>query len=90
MDTDIGFDWGDRPIAPEKNLAEPSDDESDSDTYSVESEDDEEGKAGSSSHKSRKKAAARRREEKEISKRESALADGTADDNPETSADFER
>jgi rRNA biogenesis protein RRP5 len=43
-----------------------------------------------SSHRSRKKQAKRRREEQEIAKREAALADGTADDNPETAADFER
>jgi rRNA biogenesis protein RRP5 len=43
-----------------------------------------------SSHKSRKKQAQRRREEQEITRRETALADGTADENPETAGDFER
>jgi rRNA biogenesis protein RRP5 len=60
----------------------PLEDEDDGD------DDNDEGKA--SSHKSHKKQAERRREEKEISRREMAWADGTADENPETVGDFER
>ena len=52
--------------------------------------DDSEVGAQKTSHKSRKKQAQRRREEDEITRRETALADGTADENPETAADFER
>lgn len=82
MDTNVGFDWN-------AKLAEKSsDDDSSSDSSDDESEDDD--VAFQSSHKSRKKAAARRKEEEEISRREVALADGTADDTPETAADFER
>ena len=54
-----------------------------------ESEDDsKEGKT--SKHSSRKKAVKRRREEAEVARREAQLADGTADENPVTAADFER
>lgn len=89
MDTDVGFDWGfdgtGEGTSKYKQNGSDSSDASDSD-----SDDDEQemGKAGT--HKSRKKQATRRREEQEISKRETALADGTADENPETAADFER
>ena len=93
MDTDVGFNWGSKnSSAGASSKAENGDDSSDSDS-SDESDDDDNDEidnAGKSSHKARKKAAARRKEEKEISARESALADGTADSNPETSADFER
>jgi len=92
MDANVGFDWGST-IKPTKitKLAESSDDEStdsSSDSSGDESEDEDAG--FKSSHKARKKAAAKRREEEEISRREAALADGTADENPETAADFER
>ena len=86
LNTNVGFDWSGgynkRVSAPEE-----SDDESD-----VSSDDDEEkDKNGKSkSHKSRQKQAQRQKEEQEISRREIALADGTADDNPESAADFER
>lgn len=87
MDTDVGFNWGSKL----KSTEAMGDDNSSSDEESSSDEDNDEiDNAGKSSHKSRKKAAARRKEEKEISARESALADGTADSNPETSADFER
>ena len=79
MDTDVGFNWD----ASEKKPA--SDDESDS--SSDESDSDDDGKRG---HKSRKKATAKKQEEKDIAMMEQRLADGTADENPETSADFER
>jgi rRNA biogenesis protein RRP5 len=85
MDTDVGFNWG---AAPAEDAKEQDDDsDSDSDSGSDDDDDEETGKTG---HSSRKRAAARRQEEMEISKREKALADGTADENPETSADFER
>ena len=91
METDVGFDWGG--TAPSKSakaskLAESSSDESSSDSSDEESEEDADS-GFKSSHRSRKKAAAKRREEEETSRREAALADGTADDAPETSADFE-
>lgn len=85
MDTDVGFNWGDNPIQ--------ADHHSDSDSESSsqdESSDDDVDEVGKKSHSSRKKAAARRLEELQVSKREKALADGTADENPETAADFER
>ena len=91
MDTNVGFDWNSSTKSSTKNklAEESSDDDSDSsDSSDEESEDEDVG--FKSSHKSRKKAAARRKEEEEISRREAALADGTADDNPETAADFER
>uniref|UniRef100_A0A7S4MZ58 S1 motif domain-containing protein n=1 Tax=Odontella aurita TaxID=265563 RepID=A0A7S4MZ58_9STRA len=94
MDTDVGFDWGSAQAAPDKKDKAPEDSDdgesSSSDEASDSDDDDEVDNAGKSSHKSRKKAAAKRREEKEIAIRETALADGTADDNPETAADFER
>ena len=80
MDTDVGFDWGGK-------IAHREPDDSDDDR-SEESE--EEDGLQKSSHKSRKKQAQRRREEQEIARRETALADGTADDNPENTGDFER
>ncbi|CAB9506358.1 Protein RRP5 [Seminavis robusta] len=85
MDTDVGFDWSANASQLAKKRAADSDSESDED----DSEDDD-ALASSTSHKSRKKQAQKRREEQEISRRETALADGTADDNPETAADFER
>ena len=85
LDTDVGFDWGG--LGTKQTKGKEHDDDSSDDSDS-EDEDDDEGK--SSSHKSRKKQAQRRREEQEISRRETALADGTADENPETAGDFER
>ena len=93
MDTDVGFNWGSsaKPAKSSKlAAAESSDDESDSSSSSEESDDDDADTGFKSSHNSRKKAAAKRREEEETSRREIALADGTADETPETSADFER
>lgn len=89
MDTDVGFDWGTEPSSDNKKKTSSQND--DSDSSSDESSDEEEiDTVGKSSHKSRKKAAAKRQAEREILVRESALADGTADENPETTADFER
>lgn len=82
MDTDVGFDWGTNASADLQNEDSDSSEESDSD-----SEDDNAVKKG---HKSRKKTLAKRQEEKVISKMEQRIADGTADENPETTADFER
>lgn len=81
MDTNIGIDWGD-------STKQENDEQSDSESASSEDCSDEEQTG--SSHRSRKKQAQRRREERDIARRESALADGTADENPETAADFER
>ena len=93
MDTDVGFNWGSKDSSADATAKGANGNESSDSDSSDESDDDDNdeiGNAGKSSHKARKKAAARRKEEKEISARESALADGTADSNPETSADFER
>jgi rRNA biogenesis protein RRP5 len=84
MDTNVGFDWGMGGASASKAKGDSSDESSD------ESSDDDSDAPGKASHKSKRKAAARRREEHEISRRETALADGTADENPETAADFER
>jgi rRNA biogenesis protein RRP5 len=85
MDTDVGFDWGGLSSKPSaQGNADWEKDEDD------DSSGDESDGLRKSSHKSRKKHAQRLREEQEISKREAALADGTADDNPETAGDFER
>eukprot|EP00580_Thalassiosira_gravida_P017224 CAMPEP_0201661930 /NCGR_PEP_ID=MMETSP0494-20130426/4161_1 /ASSEMBLY_ACC=CAM_ASM_000839 /TAXON_ID=420259 /ORGANISM="Thalassiosira gravida, Strain GMp14c1" /LENGTH=2158 /DNA_ID=CAMNT_0048140171 /DNA_START=165 /DNA_END=6644 /DNA_ORIENTATION=+ len=93
MQTDVGFDWGSsttKPAKTKKLVEESSDDESSSSSDSSEDESDDADSGFKSSHRARKKAAAKRREEEETSRREAALADGTADETPETSADFER
>jgi rRNA biogenesis protein RRP5 len=86
LDTDVGFDWNGGLMKPEESN-QVSDDNSES---SDEDDDDDDENAIKSSHKSRRKQAQCRKEEQEISRRETALADGTADENPETAADFER
>jgi rRNA biogenesis protein RRP5 len=90
LDTNVGFDWGFKGAASESKKAKKGGDSSDEGESSDSEEDDDDDAEKGVSHKSRKKQAQRRREEKEISKRETALADGTADENPETPADFER
>ena len=92
MDTNVGFDWDASGKSSTKaKLANDESSDDDSDGSSSSSDDESDDDVGfTSSHKSRKKAAARRKEEEEISRREVALADGTADENPETAADFER
>ena len=82
MEMDVGFEWnaGSKPASQGDNEAESSSDES-------ESEDDASVEKGNHSRKNR---SARRREEKHISDREKSLADGTADENPETAGDYER
>ena len=82
LDTNVGFNWNG-----ENDTGLTAPDESD-DHASVSSVEDENGK--SKSYKSRQKQAQRQKEEQEISRREVALADGTADENPESAADFER
>lgn len=82
LDTNVGFNWSG---GHDKELTVP---ESDDDSSNSSDEEDENGKSKSS--KSRQKQAQRQKEELEISRREVALADGTADDNPESAADFDR
>jgi rRNA biogenesis protein RRP5 len=86
LDTNVGFDWGGPSSAP-SNLARKDSEDEDDDSSE---EEDNEDAVHKSSHKSRRKQAQKRREEQEISRREIALADGTADENPETTGDFER
>lgn len=86
MDTNVGFDWG-GPSSRASNDNNKMDWEEEDGADGSQSDDDEVQK---SSHRSRKKHSQRQREEQEIAQRESALADGTADENPETAADFER
>lgn len=89
MDTDVGFDWGG--AAPSsKAEAAAQDSETDSDDTDSSAEEADDGGARKSSHKSKRRHAQRMREEQELLRRETALADGTADENPETAADFER
>ncbi len=83
MDADVGFDWG----TTGTTKSSTTEDDSDSSSSDESDSDDEDTKTG---HKSRKKATAKKLEEKEIAKMEQRLADGTADENPETAADFER
>ena len=92
MDTNVGFDWdATAKVSTKSKLEEESSDESDSGSDTSDESVNEDADVGfKSSHKSRKKAAAKRKEEDEIAWREAALADGTADVNPETAADFER
>jgi rRNA biogenesis protein RRP5 len=87
LDTDVGFDWEGESNVKSDTMEGPDDDTSDDDEDENEADDDDTKKT---SHKSRKKQAQRRREEQDISRREIALADGTADENPETADDFER
>ena len=90
MDTDVGFNW-DGIHSKMSNTHKADDSSSDGDSSdSSDDESDDEDTGFKTSHKARKKAAAKKREEEEISRREAALADGTADQNPETAADFER
>ena len=69
----------------------PADDNDESSENSNnESDDDDDNAVRSSRHKGRKNAATKKREEEETSRRETALADGTADETPENATDFER
>ena len=86
MEMDVGFEWGAGNPAVQaghsKEGSDSSSDESDSD--------DEDEVPKEKVNRSRKNKNARRREEKHISEREKSLADGTADENPETAGDYER
>jgi len=94
LDTNVGFDWsggaasqeGDQPKKAEDADSSSDDDSSDE----SDSDDDQSNDGGKTSHSSKRTQVARRKEELATSQRETALADGTADQNPETSADFER
>jgi len=83
MDMDVGFEWnaGAETSRNRDNNETSSDDDSDS---------GEEDASTENVNHSRKNKSSRRREEKHISEREKALADGTADENPETVGDYER
>lgn len=97
LDTNVGFIWGAHGISSESkkggqvdgnSSSDSSDNESDSDD---DDENDEDGPSDKPKSKSsRKRQAERRRLEQETYHREMALADGTADANPETADDFER
>jgi rRNA biogenesis protein RRP5 len=93
MDTNVGFDWGttteDNDMVYD-NFKEFSTDESSSDEEEDDDDSDDDDDNAKKGHKSRKKATTKKHQEKEIAKMEQRLADGTADERPETSADFER
>ena len=89
MDTDVGFDW-DAGATSSKGKKENDEESSDDDNSDSESSVDSDIAQTKSPHKSRKKQAQRRQEEREIARRETALADGTADETPQTAADFDR
>lgn len=82
MDMDVGFEWS--------AGAEPAPVKDDDGTSSGESDSDDDEASTEKGNHSRKNRSSRRREEKQISEREKALADGTADENPETAGDYER
>ncbi|KAG7347708.1 30S ribosomal protein S1 [Nitzschia inconspicua] len=92
LDTDVGFTWGANAFDKTQSIGSNKDfvssDDSDSESDSEDDQDDANGP--SKSQKSRKRQAKKRREEQEIFRREIALADGTADEHPETAGDFER
>ncbi len=93
LDTNVGFVWTPTDeAAKQRELSRVdraiSDDDDTVDSSRGSSSDESLGKK--TGHKSRRRASQKRKEEKEISMRESALADGTADENPETEKDFER
>lgn len=96
LDTNVGFNWdanalGKTKTEIDKNAKESDSSDSDSDSDDDGDDDDEDfGKEESKSRKSRKRQAKKRREEQETFRRETSLADGSADNNPETAADFER
>jgi len=91
LDTNVGFSWDAGALGKKAgNGTKQNDDDESSDDCDSDSDSDESANEKSSSRKSRKRQAEKRREEQEISRRETALADGTADENPETAGDFER
>ena len=95
MDTNVGFDWGVAPTSKSSRSSQKATESSDDDDESSEnsdneSDDDADDAVRSSRHKGRKNAATKKREEEETSRRETALADGTADETPENATDYER
>jgi rRNA biogenesis protein RRP5 len=90
LDTDVGFSWGPSALQTTRPDTVGGDPESSDDGDSDPDTDDDQDDGPSKSHNSRKRQAQKRREEQETSRREIALADGTADENPETAGDFER
>ncbi|GKY90336.1 hypothetical protein MPSEU_000007600 [Mayamaea pseudoterrestris] len=85
MDTNVGFNWSEAPALNDTKSTQALDSD-DEDEESINDDDD----TRKQSHKSRRKHAQRLREEQDIARREFALADGTADEKPETAGDFER
>ena len=92
MDTNVGFDWGGptSKSSQSSQQAAESSDENDESSENSDNESDDDNAVRSSRHKGRKNAATKKREEEETSRRETALADGTADETPENATDFER
>jgi rRNA biogenesis protein RRP5 len=94
LDTNVGFCWtssdGTQKLGEVSQVDEPMSEDDDAVDSSSESSSDENQGRKIGGHKSRRRASQKRKEEKEITMRESALADGTADENPETEKDFER
>jgi rRNA biogenesis protein RRP5 len=96
MDTDVGFAWDPSQTSAKTSAAGTGsgamdvDDDSDADEDGVSSDDESQSDDKATTHKSRRKAVAKRREEQEIRKRETELAEGVADANPQTPKDFER
>ncbi|VEU43270.1 unnamed protein product [Pseudo-nitzschia multistriata] len=93
LDTNVGFSWGAAALGSNSSGAGAKEGDSSDDSDSDSDSDDDEGEFGnekSNSRRSRKRQAKKRLEEQETSRRETALADGTADSNPETAGDFER
>ncbi|KAL7575713.1 hypothetical protein ACA910_011527 [Epithemia clementina (nom. ined.)] len=102
LDTNVEFDWdGGMTVAEtgrstkdargrdDESSCEENDDDEAADSGDSEAE-DEDNEKSSSNRSSKRTQAARRREELATAQREAALADGTADESLETSADFER
>ena len=95
LDTNVGFDWNGKTSSNSDSISKGGDDDGssdDDDSDDIADPDSEENTRdrSSQSRSSRRTQAARRREELATSRREAALADGTADESLETSADFER
>jgi rRNA biogenesis protein RRP5 len=94
MDTNVGFVWTNSEVTQKlgerSHVDEAISEDDDTVDFSSGGSSDENQGRKIGGHKSRRRASQKRKEEKEITMRESALADGTADENPETEKDFER
>merc|ERR1711971_302281 len=96
LDTNVGFNWDSNALEKNKNGIDTNknvSESSESDSKSDSGEDNADkyfGNEESKSRQSRKRQARKRREEQETFRVETSLADGSADDNPATVADFER